>query len=138
MNQDAMNQDRRLRLKLYRFVLALLLLTSSASFGQQPNSASYLDPNLPPERRAAEIVLRMTLEEKVLQMQSTAPAIPRLGVAAYNWWNEALHGVVQGRATVFRRPLDSPRHGIRSDVSGWLTSSLPKHGRSTTTLWSSR
>ena len=105
MNQDAMNQDRRLRLKLYRFVLALLLLTSSASFGQQPNSASYLDPNLPPERRAAEIVSRMTLEEKVLQMQSTAPAIPRLGVAAYNWWNEALHGVVQGRATVFPQAI---------------------------------
>jgi beta-glucosidase len=43
----------------------------------------------------------MTLEEKVLQMQSTAPAIPRLGVPVYNWWNEALHGVAQGRATVF-------------------------------------
>ena len=69
MNQDAMNQDRRLRLKLYRFVLALLLLTSSASFGQQPNSASYLDPNLPPERRAAEIVSRMTLEETMTTLR---------------------------------------------------------------------
>jgi beta-glucosidase len=47
----------------------------------------------------------MTLEEKVLQMQSTAPAIPRLGVAAYNWWNEALHGVAQGRATVFPQAI---------------------------------
>ena len=47
----------------------------------------------------------MTLEEKVLQMQSTAPAIPRLGVPAYNWWNEALHGVVQGRATVFPQAI---------------------------------
>jgi beta-glucosidase len=47
----------------------------------------------------------MTLEEKVLQMQSTAPAIPRLGVPAYNWWNEALHGVAQGRATVFPQAI---------------------------------
>jgi beta-glucosidase len=47
----------------------------------------------------------MTLEEKVPQMQSTAPAIPRLGVPAYNWWNEALHGVAQGRATVFPQAI---------------------------------
>jgi beta-glucosidase len=38
-------------------------------------------------------------------MQSTAPAIPRLGVPAYNWWNEALHGVAQGRATVFPQAI---------------------------------
>ena len=43
----------------------------------------------------------MTLEEKVLQMQNVGPAIPRLGVPVYNWWNEALHGVATGRATVF-------------------------------------
>jgi beta-glucosidase len=92
-------------LKPNRFVIALLWLTSSASFGQQPGNAPYLDPNLSPERRAADLVSRMTLEEKVLQMQSTAPAIPRLGVAAYNWWNEALHGVAQGRATVFPQAI---------------------------------
>jgi len=65
----------------------------------------YRNPDLPPEQRAADLVARMTLEEKVLQMQSTAPAIPRLGVAAYNWWNEALHGVAQGRATVFPQAI---------------------------------
>jgi beta-glucosidase len=65
---------------------------------QQP---AYLNPNLPPDQRAADLLHRMTLEDKVLQMQSTAPAIDRLGVPAYNWWNEALHGVVRGRATVF-------------------------------------
>ena len=72
---------------------------------QQPGDRPYMDPHLPPERRAAELVARMTLEEKVLQMQSTAPAIPRLGVPAYNWWNEALHGVAQGRATVFPQAI---------------------------------
>jgi beta-glucosidase len=83
------------------FVTAFLALTGAACLAQPPSNAPYLDPKLPPERRAADLVYRMTLEEKVLQMQSTAPAIPRLGVPAYNWWNEALHGVVQGRATVF-------------------------------------
>ena len=81
-------------MKPKRLAIALLWLISTASFGQRPSKAPYLDPNLSPERRAADLVSRMTLEEKVLQMQSTAPAIPRLGVPAYNWWNEALHGVV--------------------------------------------
>ncbi len=84
---------------------AILLATAVASFAQPPADAPYLNPDLPAAQRAADIVARMTLEEKVLQMQSTAPAIPRLGVPAYNWWNEALHGVVQGRATVFPQAI---------------------------------
>src|SRR5512136_832561 len=86
------------------FVIALLSL-ATASFGQQRLNAPYQDPSLSPERRASDIVSRMTLEEKVLQMQNSAPAIPRLGVSAYNWWNEALHGVAQRRATVFPEPI---------------------------------
>ncbi len=71
-----------------------------------PNSTSnpslYLDPTRPFEERAADLVSRMTLEEKVSQMGSVAPAIPRLGIPQYNWWNEALHGVARaGIATVF-------------------------------------
>jgi beta-glucosidase len=97
--------DRRCGLKPNRFAIALLWLASSASFGQPPGHAPDQDPSLSPERRAADLVSRMTLEEKVLQMQSTAPAIPRLGVPAYNWWNEALHGVAQGRATVFPQAI---------------------------------
>lgn len=54
------------------------------------------------EERAHEMVSRMTLEEKVSQMVYNAPAIPRLGIPSYNWWNEALHGVARaGVATVF-------------------------------------
>jgi beta-glucosidase len=63
--------------------IAVLALTSSSAFAQQPSSAPpYLDPKLPPQRRAVDLVGRMTLEEKVLQMQSTAPAIERLNVPA--------------------------------------------------------
>jgi beta-glucosidase len=66
----------------------------------------YLDPDLPAEKRAADLVARMTLEERVLQMQNSAPAIPRLGVPAYDWWNEALHGVARaGEATVFPQAI---------------------------------
>ncbi len=86
-------------------MFALLWLIGPVLFGQQPTNVPYLDPNLSPAQRAADLVSRMTLEEKVLQMQSTAPAIPRLSVSAYNWWNEALHGVAQGRATVFPQAI---------------------------------
>jgi len=59
-----------------------------------------------PEQRAAELVSRMTLEEKVSQMQNSAPAIPRLHIPAYDWWNEALHGVARaGLATVFPQAI---------------------------------
>jgi beta-glucosidase len=104
-NQLDVNKTGEFKLKPKLFVIALLWLIGSASFGQQLSNAPYLDPNLSPEKRAADIVSRMTLEEKVLQMQSTAPAIPGLGVPAYNWWNEALHGVAQGRATVFPQAI---------------------------------
>ena len=57
-------------------------------------------------RRAKELVEQMTLEEKVSQMLHNAPAIPRLGIKEYNWWNEALHGVARaGIATVFPQAI---------------------------------
>jgi beta-glucosidase len=86
------------------FLAIVFVALSATSFGQPPK-APYLDPALSPGKRAADLVSRMTLEEKVLQMQNSAPAIPRLGVPVYNWWNEALHGVAQRRATVFPEPI---------------------------------
>lgn len=57
-------------------------------------------------KRAKELVVQMTLEEKVGQTLYQAPAIPRLGIKAYNWWNEALHGVARaGTATVFPQAI---------------------------------
>ncbi len=57
-------------------------------------------------KRAEELVSRMTLAEKIAQMQHEAPAIERLNVPAYNWWNECLHGVGRaGRATVFPQAI---------------------------------
>ena len=57
-------------------------------------------------KRAHALVAQMTLDEKAAQLRYQAPAIPRLGVPAYNWWNEALHGVARaGTATVFPQAI---------------------------------
>ena len=67
---------------------------------------AYQNPKLPVEQRVQDLVSRMTLEEKVAQVGHTAPAIPRLGVREYNWWNEGLHGVARaGIATVFPQAI---------------------------------
>jgi beta-glucosidase len=66
----------------------------------------YLDTGLNFVERARDLVARMTLEEKVTQMRSQSPAIPRLGIPAYNWWGEALHGVARaGVATMFPQAI---------------------------------
>ena len=66
----------------------------------------YLNPDLPADQRAADLVSRMSLDEKVSQLVNDAPAIPRLNVPAYEWWNECLHGVARsGAATVFPQAI---------------------------------
>ncbi len=96
--------------------LFLLVLLSNSELAAQSSSntsgstasarSPYLDPDLPLEQRVNDLVSRMTLEEKVSQMQDVAPAIPRLGIPAYNWWNEGLHGVARaGNATVFPQAI---------------------------------
>lgn len=71
-----------------------------------PDAAPYWDPNRPVPERVRDLVGRMTLPEKISQMMDKAPAIERLGVPAYGWWNEALHGVARaGTATVFPQAI---------------------------------
>src|ERR1019366_373510 len=73
---------------------------------QESAKPAYLDPSLPTDQRVNDLVSRLSLEEKVSQMQDVAAAIPRLGIPAYNWWNEALHGVARaGNATVFPQAI---------------------------------
>ena len=69
-------------------------------------SEIYKDRALPFEERAAALVKEMTLEEKCGQLTYSAPAIKRLGIPAYNWWNEGLHGVARaGTATMFPQAI---------------------------------
>lgn len=88
--------------------LALILIACiqfHCSFGQSVN-LPYKNPQIPIDERVNDLVSRMTLQEKVLQLFNEAPAIDRLGVPAYNWWNECLHGVARaGKATVFPQAI---------------------------------
>jgi beta-glucosidase len=71
-----------------------------------PKDAVYMDPSVPTAERVEDLVSRMTLEEKVSQTVFIAAAIERLGIPAYNWWNECLHGVGRaGIATVFPQAI---------------------------------
>ena len=81
-------------------------LAATRGDGGAAGDAPYLDPDLGSEVRARDLVSRMTFEEKVSQLTNQAAAIPRLGVPAYEWWNEALHGVARaGIATVFPQAI---------------------------------
>ncbi|HXS20091.1 MAG TPA: glycoside hydrolase family 3 C-terminal domain-containing protein [Steroidobacteraceae bacterium] len=82
--------------------LAVLAGGASAADAATP---TYLNTSLPPQVRAADLVHRMTLREKVSQLVNGARAIPRLGVPSYNWWSEALHGVAVNGTTEFPEPI---------------------------------
>ncbi|MEO6520070.1 MAG: glycoside hydrolase family 3 C-terminal domain-containing protein [Mucilaginibacter sp.] len=75
----------------------LLTVTLFLSFKPQNKGYTYRfqDPSLSIENRVSDLIAKMTLEEKVGQMLNSAPAIARLGVPAYDWWNECLHGVAR-------------------------------------------
>lgn len=62
----------------------------------------FCDPSLSPEERARDLVSRLTLEEKIPELGSTAPGVPRLSVPPYIYWNEALHGVGKSPGVHFR------------------------------------
>lgn len=80
-----------------------MFLFATPLMGQQ---FPYQNTNLTPEERASDLLGRLTLEEKAALMQNASPAIPRLGIKAYDWWNEALHGVGRaGIATVFPQTI---------------------------------
>ena len=88
-----------------RKLLALLLFGSIGSALAQGVPASS-DQNLSPEQRASDLVRQMTLEEKALQTLNTAPAIPRLGIPAYDYWSEGLHGIARsGYSTLFPQAI---------------------------------
>jgi len=82
-----------------------MVLTGSCSLAQDTSSLPYMNPQLSPEERAADLVHRMTLEEKASQLVNDARAIPRLNVPRYNWWSEALHGVIDQGVTEFPEPI---------------------------------
>jgi beta-glucosidase len=91
----------------HRFVLetSLLLASAAQAAGAPAPIAPYLDTRLTAEQRAADLVGRMTLAEKALEMQNNSAAVPRLKVPAYQWWSEALHGVINEGVTEYPEPI---------------------------------
>jgi len=90
-----------------RLVVAMLSFTVivCVAAAQDTSSPPYMNPKLSDQERAADLVHRMTLEEKASQLVNQARAIPRLNVAAYDWWSEALHGVAVDGTTEFPEPI---------------------------------
>jgi beta-glucosidase len=103
-------------------LLALVFLLPFSVYSQQSEQAPtprptdeqikaaaampFHNPSLPIDKRVDDLIGRLTLEEKALQLIDRAPAIPRLDIPAYNWWNEGLHGVARsGFATLFPQAI---------------------------------
>ncbi|MGA2251753.1 glycoside hydrolase family 3 C-terminal domain-containing protein [Terracidiphilus sp.] len=99
--------------RMIRMMQRLVLGAGSLSFAfaaqpavaQSAATSPYLDTNLTPEQRAADLVHRMTLAEKASEMQNNSAAVPRLNVPAYQWWSEALHGVINDGVTEYPEPV---------------------------------
>jgi beta-glucosidase len=99
------NNSRLLIFVLLFLVLPGLALPPIGANGQSASPA-YKNPSQPIEKRVADLLSRMTLEEKISQMMNAAAAIERLGIPEYDWWNEGLHGVARaGYATVFPQAI---------------------------------
>jgi beta-glucosidase len=87
------------------YLYLILLLVCPLPGISQPRF-QFQDTNLSTQERVESLLAEMTLEEKMAQMLYTSPAIPRLGIPEYNWWNECLHGVARaGYATVFPQSI---------------------------------
>lgn len=87
--------------------LTLTAICSLSNLEAQTENYKFRNQALPEEERIEDLIARLTLAEKVEMMKHASPAIPRLGIPAYNWWNEALHGVArtEEKVTVFPQAI---------------------------------
>ena len=90
--------------KVFVLFVTLFAISNNKGYTQK---ASYLNPALPINVRVNDLVSKLTLEEKVSQMLNSTPAIDRLGIPAYDWWNECLHGVARTKyhTTSYPQPI---------------------------------
>ncbi|HTN35766.1 MAG TPA: glycoside hydrolase family 3 C-terminal domain-containing protein [Arachidicoccus sp.] len=97
----------KLMLHFRRILFSTLLLGVVSNYATaQSYKYPFENPSLSFEERVSDLVNRLTLKEKVELMQNNAKSVPRLGIQAYNWWNECLHGVARdGVATVFPQAI---------------------------------
>ena len=103
-----------------RLLVLIATAFSAELFAQDYKSFPMWNPALPMEQRVNDVVSRLTLEEKVKQMLNGTPAVPRLGILAFDWWNETLHGVAR---TPFRVTSYPQAIGM---AATWDTNSLKR------------
>ncbi|MFL6437812.1 MAG: glycoside hydrolase family 3 C-terminal domain-containing protein [Terriglobales bacterium] len=84
---------------------ACIVFLTCTLIAQDNSNLPYMNPKLSPEERAADLVHRMTLAEKASEMQNNSAAVPRLKIPAYQWWSEALHGVINEGVTEYPEPV---------------------------------
>jgi beta-glucosidase len=95
--------NKSVKLKIF---LIFVFLAGTCAYAQQAYEFPFMNPDTTVEFRVNDLVSRMTLDEKIGQMMNSAPAIDRLGIPVYDWWNECLHGVARsGLATVFPQAI---------------------------------
>lgn len=97
--------------------ISLLISSASALLAQSVGTEPFRNTKLPVEQRIENLLGLLTVDEKIGMMMDNSKAVPRLGIPAYGWWNEALHGVARaGTATVFPQAIglaaswDVPEH----------------------------
>ncbi len=91
--------------KFFLFLVSGILFLHCSS-PERKADYDFLNSSLTAHERANDLISHLTLEEKIAQLNYDAPAIERLGIPAYNWWNECLHGVGRaGKATVFPQAI---------------------------------
>ncbi len=120
-------------------VFLLILLFAFVQNGiAQTSNFPFQNPKLSIEERVDDLINRMTLEEKINQLMYGSPAIERLEVPAYNWWNECLHGVVRaGRATVFPQSIGMAAT-FDTDLMHRVGDAISTEGRAKYNLFSAR
>ncbi len=92
--------------KMIKYLILITAILSCNLGLSQMEQPAFQNPDLPIAQRVNDLISKMTLEEKVGQLMYGAPAIDRLDVPAYNWWNECLHGIARnGRATIFPQAI---------------------------------
>ncbi len=109
---DFRSLPKRLALVFFGAIFLLFLIEENGKaqnfldLNKDGKMDAYENPKLPVGQRVQNLISQMTLEEKISQLGSHAPAVPRLGIPAYDWWNECLHGVARaGVATVFPQAI---------------------------------
>jgi len=99
------NNMTRIMTRVVPWTVLFFGLIVQSAIAQDTAKLPYMDPSLSPEQRAADLVHRLTLAEKATQMQNNSAAVPRLNIPAYQWWSEALHGVINDGVTEYPEPI---------------------------------